>query len=213
MEIFLGAFTKDWEQRRAAYLQERLIGKSRAGDEEERRRRGAATTGGSASRIRPSHIVGRPGYPRQAWAARPMANRFAGLASGSQPAVVKMTSFGGGGRLSAMAAYISRNGEVAMENQAGEELRGREAIAGLSGDWAHLMGNRAESRDIGTFHIDVTGEPAEELAVNAWARDVVKSALGDRSFAFAVEERQGYRRIEGVVVLRDRSGERLTADE
>lgn len=213
MEIFLGAFTDDWEQRRAAYLHERLIGKSPADDDEERRRRGATTAGASASRARATRIAGRASFRGDASVARPMANRFAGLASGSQPAVVKMASFGGGGRLGAMAAYISRNGEVAMENQAGEGLRGREAIAELSGDWAHLMGNRAESRDIGTFHIDVTGEPAEGVALNAWARDVAKSAFGDRSFVFAVEEREGHRRIEGVVVLRDRSGERLTADE
>ncbi|WP_246704621.1 relaxase/mobilization nuclease domain-containing protein [Rhizobium sp. P32RR-XVIII] len=111
-----------------------------------------------------------------------------------------------------MAGYISRNGEVAMENQAGVELRGRKAIAALSDDWSHLMGNRAESRDIGTFRIDIAGGPREGQALHAWARDVVKSAVGERSFAFAVEQREDNHRIEGVVVLRARNGERLTAD-
>ncbi len=213
MEIFLGAFTGEWEQRRAAYLHERLIGRNSPSDEEERRRRGVASGGGVGGRLNVGGRAARESFARPGPAPRSMATRFAGLAGRSQPAVVKMTSFGGGGRLGAMASYISRNGYVPMENQAGEKLRGRRAVAGLSEDWAHLIGNRAESRDIGTFRIDVEGRPAEGQTLHAWARDIVNTALGERSFAFAVEERQGHYRIDGVAVLRDRAGERLTADE
>ncbi|WP_141105549.1 MULTISPECIES: conjugal transfer protein TraA [unclassified Rhizobium] len=141
-----------------------------------------------------------------------MATRFAGLARGSQPAVVKMASFGGGGRLGAMAGYISRNGAVPMENQSGQELQGRDAIAALCNDWAHLMGNRTESRDIGLFCVDIAGGPKEGQPMHEWARDIVRSAVGDRSFAFGIEGRDGTYRIEGVVVLRSKAGERLTAD-
>jgi len=212
MEIFLGAFTEEWEQRRAAYLHERLAGRKRATDEEEPRRRGIAEDGSRVRRGMTVRTSGYPGMARHAPAPRPMATRFTALASGSQPAVVKLASFAGGGRLGAMASYISRNGELAIENQAGDTMLGREALAALEDDWADLMGNRAESRDIASFRIDVASRPGEGRALNAWAGDIVTSALGDRSFAFAVTERLGQYRIDGVVVLRDRSGERLSAD-
>ncbi len=212
MEIFLGAFTREWEQRRAAYLHERLIGGTSGDDEEERRRRGTAAGGGIGNRVKGERRAARESVGRSGPTSRSMATRFSALAGGSQPAVVKMTSFGGGGRLGAMASYISRNGDVPMENEAGEELRGRDAIAGLSDGWAHLMSNRAESRDIGTFRIDVDGGPGEGQPLYAWAREIIKTALGDRSFAFVVEEDHGQYRIDGVVVLRDKTGERLTAD-
>ncbi|TCM65879.1 conjugal transfer protein TraA [Rhizobium sp. BK068] len=214
MEIFLGAFTEEWERRRAAFLHERLMGRAKD-DEEERRRRGSTVpVGGSSQKLsrRFKKAARRPQTPNSSSPRRPMGTRFAGLASGSQPAVVKMASFGGGGRLGAMAGYISRNGEVSMETQSGQELQGRDAIAALCDDWAHLMGNRTESRDIGLFCIDIAHGPEKGQALNEWARYIVRSAVGDRSFAFGVEERDGTLRIEGVVVLRSKAGERLTAD-
>ena len=213
MEIFLGAFTQEWERRRAAFLHEWLIGSAKE-DEELRRRRGSSVPVGSSGLERPKRSVLRPEqtYGRHSSPRRAMGARFAGLANGSQPAVVKMASFGAASRLGAMASYISRNGEVSMETQSGQELRGRDAIAALSEDWAHLMGNRTESRDIGLFCIDIAHRPEEAQAMHDRAYFIVKSAVGDRSFAFGVEDRDGTLRIEGVVVLRSRDGERLTAD-
>jgi len=214
MEIFLGAFTEEWERRRAAFLHERLMGRAKD-DEEDRRRRGSTVPVGGSSQKASRNFkrdARRSLAPSSSSPRRPMGTRFGGLASGSQPAVVKMASFGGGGRLGAMAGYISRNGEVLMETQSGQELQGRDAIAALCDDWAHLMGNRAESRDIGLFCIDIAGGPEKGQAPHEWARYTVRSAVGDRSFAFGVEEHDGTFRIEGVVVLRSKAGERLTAD-
>ncbi|EJL55948.1 hypothetical protein PMI09_01978 [Rhizobium sp. CF122] len=214
MEIFLGAFTQEWERRRAAFLHERLMG--RANDDEEERRRRGSTVPVARSSQKPSRnlkkVARRPQTPNSSSPRRPMGTRFAGLASGSQPAVVKMASFGGGDRLGAMAGYISRNGEVSMETQSGQELQGRDAIAALCDDWAHLMGNRTESRDIGLFCIDIAHGPEKGQALPEWTRYIVRSAVGDRSFAFGVAEHDGTFRIEGVVVLRSKAGERLTAD-
>jgi len=211
MEIFLGAFTEAWEQRRAAFLHEQLGGRTTVYEDEERRRRSLVE---DATLFRPAAIrrSSHASVTQQPRPLRPMATRFTALARGSQPAMVKMASFAGGGRLRAMAAYISRNGALVMENQAGDSLHGKEATAALANDWADLMGNRAESRDIGSFRIDVDDRPGEGERLETWASDIVKAALGERSFAFAVAEHQGHYRIDGLVVLRDRHGERLSAD-
>ncbi|EPE97091.1 relaxase/mobilization nuclease domain-containing protein [Rhizobium grahamii] len=212
MEIFLGAFTEEWEQRRAAYLHERLAGRKTKDEEERLRRRGILDDDSLVHQALRSKTRGRQSLARHSPAPRPMATRFTALAGGSQPAVVKMASFAGGRRLGAMANYISRDGELVMENQQGDRMQGREALAALADDWAPVMANRAESRDIGCFRIDVASQPGDKQALDVWAGEFVASALGDRSFAFAVSERQGQYRIDGVVVLRDRSGERLSAD-
>ncbi len=214
MEFFFGAFEKEWERRRAAILHDRARGNGSQLDDEPRKRRGtvAVAPGVSFGRIaglKPRLILQ---GKRSSRTEPSMRSRFRALASGSQPAVVKLASFGSAARLGAMINYVSRNGEVAAENERGEKPRGRDEISTIRGEWNHLMKNRAESRDIGTFAVDITGgfDPGGEIP--AQARAFLKSALGDRRFAFAIKGRDNGYTIEGVTVLRDSNGERLTAD-
>jgi hypothetical protein len=213
MEFFFGAFEKEWERRRAAILHDRARGNGSQSDDEPRKRRGtvAVSPGGSFGRIagrKPRSVQGK----RTSSTEPSMRSRFRALASGSQPAVVKLASFGSGARLGAMINYVSRNGEVAVENERGQELRGRDEISMIRGEWNHLMKNRAESRDIGTFAVDITGGFDPGGGLRAQARALLKSGLGDRRFAFAIKGRENGYTIEGVTVLRDSNGERLTAD-
>ena len=221
MEIFLGAFTAEWEQRKAAFLHDLTLGRRTLPEEDERRRRGGvAPSTGSTGVAKPSGFrfrtggKGRPGSVQRR-ADRPMRARFAGLASGSQPAVVKMASFGGGSRLGAMVNYVSRNGAIVVENERGDHLRGRDQLSAVGDEWGHLMKNRAESRDIGLFEISVTeGRRDGEEGIER-ARAIVRQGLGDRAFALAVTMRpdgSGFD-IEGMAVLRSARGERLSADE
>jgi hypothetical protein len=222
MEIFLGAFTAEWEQRKAAFLHDLTLRRRTLPEEHERRRRGAgippAGPGGMAKPLGFRFRRGGKGRPGsvQRRADRPMRARFAGLASGSQPAVVKMASFGGGSRLGAMINYVSRNGAVVVENERGHHLRGRGQLSAVGDEWSHLMKNRAESRDIGLFKIAVAegGWRADDDLFGR-AREIVKRGLGDRAFVFTVTARadgSGYD-IDGVTVLRNSGGERLTADD
>lgn len=221
MEIFLGAFTAEWEQRKAAFLHDLTLGRRSLPEEEERRRRGggvapAGSTGTAKAfgfRFR-SGGEGR-GDSVKRRADRPMRARFAGLASGSQPAVVKMASFGGGSRLGAMINYVSRNGAVVVENERGDQLRGRDQLSAVADEWDHLMKNRAESRDIGLFNISVADDGRADDDLFDRAREIVKNGLADRAFAFAVKARadgSGFD-VDGVTVLRNTDGERLTADD
>ncbi|MBY3101289.1 conjugal transfer protein TraA [Rhizobium laguerreae] len=217
MEFFLGSFSTDWEQRKAAYLHDLSLGSANSRDEEERRRTGGAVpaarllTGGG----KPSLAGVRVKYGLKVRRAnRSMRSRFAGLATGGQPAVVKMASFGDGGRLGAMISYVSRGGAIAVENERGEQLQGRDHMAVVADEWDHLMSRRAESRDVGTFSITVERASGDGDDLAEEARGIVRHALGDRLHSFAISprsDRSGFD-IEGVTVLRDRHGERLTAD-
>ncbi|MDX0371936.1 conjugal transfer protein TraA [Sinorhizobium meliloti] len=228
MEIFFGAFTSEWEQRRAALLHEMSSGGRGAWAEKEMRKRlkqlarlGAAGGGGGsggASGGRGSGSKGR-GAPRaQATSAttvaRAMEVRLAAVAKGSQPAVVKMVSYGGGARVGAMLNYVSRGGELKLENESGRILEGREELARIRGDWDHLFQNRAESRDIGSFSVEIAATDfASEEALHEQVRSTLTSGFGDRRYAYALAKNDGGSvTVQGLVVLRSRQGERLTGD-
>ncbi len=228
MEFFLGAFESEWEQRRAAMLHELSLGSSAASSaEEEMRRRlrelqiaggAAAASGGSVPkmRTRSSRALTSAGSAsnKQVAIARPMETRLAAVAAGSQPAVVKMASYGGGARFGAMVNYVSRSGEIRVEKENGERLQSRGELARLRGEWEPLFQNRAESRDIGTFQVTIEAAGfATEEALHQHVRDSLASAFGNRSFAYAVSQpSHGVLKVEGVVVLRNMEGERLTGD-
>ncbi|ASQ06046.1 conjugal transfer protein TraA [Sinorhizobium meliloti] len=227
MEIFFGAFTSEWEQRRAALLHEMSSGGRGASAEEEMRKRlkqlaqlgGAGGGGGSggASGGRRSALKGR-GAPRaQATSAttvaRPMEARLAAVAKGSQPAVVKMASYGGGARVGAMLNYVSRGGELKVENESGRILEGREELSRIRGDWDHLFQNRAESRDIGSFSVEIAASGfASDEALHEQVRSTLTSGFGDRRYAYAIAKNDGSVTVQGLVVLRSGQGERLTGD-
>jgi len=228
LEIFFGAFTSEWEQRRAALLHEMSSGGRGASAEEEMRKRlkqlaqlGAAAGGGGSSGAsggRGSAPKGR-GAPRAQvtpaiTVARPMEVRLAAVAKGSQRAVVKMASYGGGARVGAMLNYVSRGGELKVENESGRILEGREELARIRGDWDHLFQNRAESRDIGSFSVEIAASGfASDEALHEQVRSTLTSGFGDRRYAYAIAKNEGgSATVQGLVVLRSGQGERLTGD-
>lgn len=147
-------------------------------------------------------------------AGRPIEVRLAAVAKGSQPAVVKMASYGGGARVGAMLSYVSRAGELKVEDESGRILEGREDLARVRGDWDHLFQNRAESRDIGSFTIEIATSAFEsDEAMHELVRSSLTSGFGDRRYAYAVEKNgAGSLTVQGLVVLRSGQGERLTGD-
>lgn len=221
MEFLPGAFEHEWERRRAALLQEMQLGRVDRIDWDEPRR-------GAVARLQDDRPGGfGPARPRRgdggrrglvqgsaAPAGRPMRTRFLALARGSQPAVVKLASYGGGRRAGAMMSYTSRGGELAVENERGERVLGKDALAGQRAEWEHLFDNRAASRDLGVFQVTIDGTSfGSGAARDEQVPDILRSGFGDRRFVYAVRDRSaGELEVNGVVVLRDRSGERLTGD-
>ncbi|TGQ51530.1 conjugal transfer protein TraA [Mesorhizobium sp. M1C.F.Ca.ET.193.01.1.1] len=229
MEIFFGAFTSEWEQRRAAMLHELSLGpKRRSSAEDEMKRRlkamaelggggsGAGSGGGSQPKMR--RRAAKPilvAETRAAEASRPIEARLAAVAQGSQPAVVKMASYGAGARVGAMLNYVSRGGELAVENENGERISSREDLARLRGDWNHLFQNRAESRDIGSFTVVIaTAAVSSDETMHELIRNSLTSAFSDRRYAYAVtRQADGALTVQGAVVLRSEQGERLSGDD
>lgn len=78
----------------------------------------------------------------------------------------------------------------------------------MHGDWEPLFQNRAESRDIGTFHVSIEAAGfATEEALHQLVRDSLASAFGNRSFAYAVSQpSRGVLQVDGIVVLRSAEG-------
>lgn len=142
-----------------------------------------------------------------------MEARLAAIAKGSQPAVVKVASYGGGARVGAMLNYVSRGGELKVENESGRILEGREELARIRGDWEHLFQNRAESRDIGSFSVEIASGFTSDESLHEQVRSTLTSGFGDRRYAYAIAKNEGGSvTVQGLVVLRSGQGERLTGD-
>ncbi|PSM16305.1 hypothetical protein [Nitratireductor sp. StC3] len=219
MEFFPGAFEQEWERRRATLLHEMQMGQLSQTNWDEPRRGGMARLSeegsggfGRARRLGGSRPRGSRGGAGAA--GRSMRARFSALARGSQPAVVKLASYGGGGRAATMMSYTSRGGELAVENERGERVLGREVLAEQQAEWEHLFDNRAASRDLGVFHVSIDAASLSSgVDQDDQLREILRSGFGDRRFVYAARERSdGDLYVSGVVVLRDGAGERLTGD-
>nr|WP_295463177.1 hypothetical protein [Mesorhizobium sp.] len=218
MEFFPGAFEREWERRRAMLQHEMQMGQLRQSDWDEPRRGGVAqlSAEGSGGLGRARRLgESRPRSGGSAGSAgRSMRTRFGALARGSQPAVVKLASYGGGARAGAMMSYTSRSGELAVENERGERVLGRDALTEQRAEWEHLFDNRAASRDLGVFHVSIDAASlSSDLDQDDQLREILRFGFGDRRFVYAARERSdGELYVSGVVVLRDGCGERLTGD-
>lgn len=220
MEFLPGAFDREWERRRVALLHEMQRGQSETFNWDEPRRAGVA-------RLPNEHLGGlgrtrsREDRRKGLWAlagagigGRSMRTRFAALAHGSQPAVVKLASYGGGARAGAMLRYTARGGELAAENERGERILGKDALCAQREEWQHLFDNRAASRDLGVFCVMINGAAlASGADRDQQIREILRLGFGDRRYVYAVQETDSLALdVSGVVVLRARDGKRLTGD-
>ncbi|MCO5073961.1 MAG: relaxase/mobilization nuclease domain-containing protein [Rhizobiaceae bacterium] len=218
MEFFPGAFEREWERRRAMLQQELQLGESEKSDWDEPRRGGVARIGDEGPGLGRARRRGgsQPRRSREGTGStgRSMRTRFGALARGSQPAVVKLASYGGGARAGAMMSYTSRGGEVAVENERGERVLGKDALAEQRVEWEHLFDNRTASRDLGVFHVSIeTSSLRDDFDQDDQLREILRSGFGDRRFVYTAQKRSPDEiYVSGVVVLRDGEGERLTGD-
>jgi hypothetical protein len=112
-----------------------------------------------------------------------------------------------------MMSYTSRGGDLAVENERGERLLGKDALAEQRAEWEHLFDNRTASRDLGVFHVSIDTASLRDDIDQDQLREILRAGFSERRFVYAARERSpDALYVSGVVVLRDRGGERLTGD-
>ena len=148
-----------------------------------------------AARTRRSHAVkprsfwlgqgavkGRAGAkagPRSSAAAR------AGLATGSQAAVVKLASYASGGaRLGALLKYQSRDGDLALEREDGGFVQGMSEIRELVTELSVEGEKREPSKDVLYFVLKLSERPANDDLERA-----IGQGLSGHKFAWRAQER------------------------
>jgi len=213
MEFLPGAFEREWERRRVALLHEHQVGRDRTFEWSWRRRAGAADLAETPGKRR-RRSTGWEGLQSKSekQPERSMHRRFEALARGSQPVVVKLASYGGASRVGAMINYTAREGQLAVENQYGEQISGRGALSDIRTGWDHLLDNRASSRDVALFNVGLAPAAFQNGDSYSVARKILKAGLGDRRFVFAIDGGEEKLSLRGVVVLHAGTGERLTGD-
>ncbi|TNM63041.1 hypothetical protein [Aliirhizobium smilacinae] len=132
--------------------------------------------------------------------------RFLALAKGATPVIVKVAGFNKADGAKNLVTYISREGELRLENERGERLRGPSMPGQVADEWAHLMSPREASKDFAAFAMDISWKsaPPSQSPVT-----FAKQALGERVFAFAVKESENNLQLKGLVVLNAGKGDRL----
>ncbi|MFW8584165.1 hypothetical protein ACOJBM_02100 [Rhizobium beringeri] len=117
------------------------------------------------------------------------------IAAGSQPAVVKLVSFAAGStRVAKLLAYQSRNGELTVERETGEQVAGGRWIQTLADEWAKEDG-RQPSKDVLRLSLSV------ELHSDEAVGEALKQALPGHRIAWRSEPKAvGEGRIVDVVL-------------
>lgn len=130
--------------------------------------------------------------------------------------MVKITNKGGSRH--GMAAirrhlqYISRNGEVELEDQDGQIIVGRDALGDLAEQWRYGgRGIPAESRHRETFNVLLSMPPGtDRQAVRDAARAFAKTLFApNHPYVFAAHEDEAHPHVHLSVQARGRDGRRL----
>ena len=164
-----------------------LRGTTITGEEDEEKRRTLPSASGKAQR-RPPAEPGKAGVTIGRGAST--RARAAALASGYQPAVVKVVSYAhGAARASATANYVDREDAV-LETHEGIELKGREAINAEIAAWATDFEQRTESQDVSSVRLQVMGLKDND-ADRAILEKAVAAAFEGHSHAYRIDALKG----------------------
>ena len=119
---------------------------------------GKAAAGASAAPARPEKRAASSSPGGGAAVLRSPGAVKAGLATGSQAAVVKLASYGAGSvRAGALMNYQSHKGELALEREDGTLVFGKQAVGDLAAQWRDEADGREPSNDVLSFTLTFLG--------------------------------------------------------
>ncbi|PLZ00429.1 hypothetical protein CY652_21425 [Burkholderia sp. WAC0059] len=130
--------------------------------------------------------------------------------------MVKITNRKGGrngmGAIRAHLDYISRNGQVELEDQDGNLIAGRPAVRDLAQMWRSAgRGIEETSRRREAFNVMLSMPPGtDRIAVTDAARAFACEEFGEqRDYVFAAHDDEAHPHVHIVVLARSRNGRRL----
>ncbi|WP_246295136.1 relaxase/mobilization nuclease domain-containing protein [Piscinibacter koreensis] len=126
--------------------------------------------------------------------------------------MVKVT--GGGRGMRAIAAhlrYISRNGRLEMEDERGEQMRGKEALRDIGDDWrfgGSYIPDVAERREAYNIMLSMP-RGTDPLSVQWAAREFARAELADHKYVMVLHDHQANPHVHISVRAEARNGKRL----
>lgn len=151
--------------------------------------------------------------PRRISSAVGARSRLNGIVRKVPEVMVKVS--GGGKGMKAIKAhmdYISRNGDVALENENGEVIAGKEAVRDLRDEWKNsLYGIPEESDKKEAFNIVLSMPPGtDRKAVTDAAREFAKTEFsGNFQYVFATHDDEKHPHVHLCVKAQGIDGTRL----
>ena len=135
-----------------------------------------------------------PAVKAKSHSKRKLRVKAARVASGSSEVMVKVTGFGkGAAHVRTHLDYITRNGELEMENERGEVFKGKEAVRTLFQDWEKDFGDgkrHKNQRDTMKLMLSMP-EHVDSESVRKSVRDFAASTFSkNHEFVFALHTDQ-----------------------
>ena len=151
--------------------------------------------------------------PRRTSGAAGARTRLSGIVRKVPEVMVKVSGGGKGMRaIKAHMDYISRNGDVALENENGEVIAGKEAVRDLRDEWKNsLYGIPEESGKKEAFNIVLSMPPGtDRKAVTDAAREFAKTEFsGNFQYVFATHDDEKHPHVHLCVKAQGIDGTRL----
>lgn len=170
-------------------------------EDEEKKRQG----GGGGGSVQARSFAGSFGL--NAPAQRSAIDSKAALAGGSQAAVVKIASYGGGsGYIGNMINYQTRNGEIPIEREDGTLIIGKDALGDMAREWGAECVDRHRSNDVLSLNMQF----AEKHSCDE-IEQALKSALAGHVYAWRANDHGEAQQIHVVLsaASKEREGNKL----
>jgi hypothetical protein len=126
--------------------------------------------------------------------------------------MVKVT--GGGRGMKAIAAhfrYISKNGQLDIEDQCGDKMRGKEVLSELVDEWRYggaLIPDHSHRREACNIMLSMP-RGTDPLVVQRAAREFAQTELADHKYLMVLHDHQAHPHVHIAVRIESKHGKRL----